>query len=368
DVGAVALAGSASYDDGTFTVEGSGNNIYGTADEFYFVHQTLAGDGRITARVESLENTAAYAKAGVMMRESLDAGAKNVAALVTVGYGARMQYRAIPGATTYKQAEVAGPAAPYWVRLTRTGDTFVSEISADGAAWTELGRVTIVMAQTIYVGLPVTSYAPQLLCTAVFTDVTAGAYAAPPLPGDADGNGTVDAGDAAVLSAHWGQSGVGWDEGDFNDDGWVNALDASILAANWGATLAGSSESAGPSGAATTPVTIDPLAAGASDSPAAPLVGPIVSRDPELRRPLASPRPVASERAAPLKTAALLETALPVEVTEKALWNDLSSAVVSSRSLTATDLALAEHYGPQPPRRRLAPPLSAVDLLLAELG
>jgi len=55
-----------------------------------------------------------------------------------------------------------------------------------------------------------------------------------PQPGDANGDGVVDAADAAVLAAHWlATSGVGWDEGDFNRDGRVDDLDASILAANW---------------------------------------------------------------------------------------------------------------------------------------
>jgi hypothetical protein len=63
-----------------------------------------------------------------------------------------------------------------------------------------------------------------------------------PAPGDANGDGTVDSDDAAILAAHWGQDGwATWADGDFNRDGQVNAADASILAANWGRT----SEAAG---------------------------------------------------------------------------------------------------------------------------
>ena len=48
DVGAVGVAGSATIDDttGTFTVQGSGDNIYATADSFQFVSQALAGTDR----------------------------------------------------------------------------------------------------------------------------------------------------------------------------------------------------------------------------------------------------------------------------------------------------------------------------------
>ncbi|MBN2024656.1 MAG: LamG domain-containing protein [Pirellulales bacterium] len=62
-------------------------------------------------------------------------------------------------------------------------------------------------------------------------------YQAPVLvPGDATGNGVVDAADAALLAANWlCSSGVGWGQGDFNEDGSVDDLDLAILAANWSA-------------------------------------------------------------------------------------------------------------------------------------
>ena len=48
-------------------------DIWGTAAEFHFAYQQLAGDGEIVARVVSLTNTDQWAKAGVMLRGSLDA-------------------------------------------------------------------------------------------------------------------------------------------------------------------------------------------------------------------------------------------------------------------------------------------------------
>jgi len=53
------------------------------------------------------------------------------------------------------------------------------------------------------------------------------------LTGDADGNGIVDAADAATLAANWLGTNKTWSEGDFNGDGKVNDLDAALLAANW---------------------------------------------------------------------------------------------------------------------------------------
>src|SRR5262249_6304895 len=68
DVGATGVAGTASYGAGTFTVRGAGADVWGSADAFQFVSQPLAGDGQIIARVASLQNTSAFAKAGVMIR------------------------------------------------------------------------------------------------------------------------------------------------------------------------------------------------------------------------------------------------------------------------------------------------------------
>ncbi|MBN2022170.1 MAG: hypothetical protein JW809_05205 [Pirellulales bacterium] len=54
------------------------------------------------------------------------------------------------------------------------------------------------------------------------------------VPGDADGDGFVNAADAAILAAHWlQQSGASWGDGDFNGDTKVDDLDLAVLAANW---------------------------------------------------------------------------------------------------------------------------------------
>ena len=87
DIGAPAVSGSSSYDQstGSFTVHAAGTDIWGTADQFHFVYQTLTGDGTITARVDSLSYADAWSKAGVMIRSSLSADAAHGFALVSAG-------------------------------------------------------------------------------------------------------------------------------------------------------------------------------------------------------------------------------------------------------------------------------------------
>ncbi|GAB4008318.1 hypothetical protein GCM10029992_64380 [Glycomyces albus] len=91
DVGGRTQLGLSSYDDGVFSVTGAGWDIWDTTDEFHYVHQPLHGDGRITARLISQEDTNPWAKAGVMVKESTAEGATYAAIAVTPQNGAHFQ-------------------------------------------------------------------------------------------------------------------------------------------------------------------------------------------------------------------------------------------------------------------------------------
>ena len=77
DVGSTGIAGSATASSGTWTIAGSGANIWGTADEFRFAYQQVTGDVDIRVRLASFEDLQDWSKAGVMIRESLNANARN---------------------------------------------------------------------------------------------------------------------------------------------------------------------------------------------------------------------------------------------------------------------------------------------------
>ena len=170
DIGSVGSAGSASYSNGTFTVNGSGADIWGTSDGFNYVSQTLNGDGTIVARVASQQNTDGWAKAGVMIRETLNAGATFADMLLTPSNGAVFQYRTTTGGGT---SSTSGPAAtaPYWVKLVRAGSTLTGYASSDGTTWTQVGSTTISMASSVYIGLAVTAHNNSVLNTSTFDNV-----------------------------------------------------------------------------------------------------------------------------------------------------------------------------------------------------
>ena len=171
DIGAVGAAGSHSQAGEAWTVVGSGVDIWSNADEFHYVYMPLEGDITLTARVASMTNTDAWAKVGVMIRETLDANSTHAMALVTPGNGAGVHTRRVTGQQTYY---TMGPGtAPYWVRVVREGDVFKSYTSSDGQNWTLITTDTIVMSEpTVYMGPAVTSHNDGALCTAVFDNIS----------------------------------------------------------------------------------------------------------------------------------------------------------------------------------------------------
>jgi hypothetical protein len=170
DIGSPAVRGSTSFASGTYTIKSGGYDIWDTSDEFHFLYQPITGSGELIARVRSLTNTDTWAKAGVMVRESLAANARHAMMAVTGGSGYAFQRRPEPGVYSEHTSGGSG-TAPGWLRLVRTGDLFEAYRSADGVSWTRIGTDTIAMGDTVYVGLAVTSHNTTTATTAVIDNL-----------------------------------------------------------------------------------------------------------------------------------------------------------------------------------------------------
>jgi ABC-type transport system involved in multi-copper enzyme maturation permease subunit len=148
-----------------YVPHGPGGEV--VSDSFSFVHQPLTGNGSITARVTALTGAqagpgsgvpglVAWAKAGIIIKQSTQQGSAYAAMMVTGGNGARMQYNytgdiaGMPGSVS--------AAHPRWLRLTRSGDTITGYDSADSTSWTQVGTVRLAgLRSTVQVGLFATS-------------------------------------------------------------------------------------------------------------------------------------------------------------------------------------------------------------------
>ena len=157
---------------GTYTLKGAGEDIYGFEDQFHFAYKELTGAVKIIAKVESLDNTDPFAKAGVMIRDTLEAGSRNMAVLITPENGIRFQFRTVSDDVTDREF-VEGLSTPYWVQLERTsGGLIRSKYSANGSDWTSFSIKQLSVSETMYVGLAVTSHNPDVAAEAVFSNVT----------------------------------------------------------------------------------------------------------------------------------------------------------------------------------------------------
>ncbi|MDR0346029.1 MAG: DUF1349 domain-containing protein [Nocardiopsaceae bacterium] len=137
-------------------------------DAFYFVHQPLAGNGSLTARVTSLTGRYAagqgpypqlttpglqpWSKGGIIIKTGTKPGSRYAAMLVTGSHGVRMQDN-----FTQDSAGLPGlvsAVSPRWLRLTRDGDTITGYDSADGAHWNLVGTAHLTgLPATVQAGL-----------------------------------------------------------------------------------------------------------------------------------------------------------------------------------------------------------------------
>ena len=178
--------GSVSIDEatGTYTITGSGADVWGSSDQFHYGYVQITGDGEIVARVvDNGTGSNNWAKGGVMIRETLDADSKhNIVALTGgEGGGITFQGRPVTGERSNSMHGDITASPPHWVKLTRVGNTFTAYHSADGVTW-ELftdtstdGAITnpidVEMADPILIGLFVTSHAAGEKRTYTFDNV-----------------------------------------------------------------------------------------------------------------------------------------------------------------------------------------------------
>jgi hypothetical protein len=183
DVGSVGITGSASYSNGVFTISGAGADVWGTADAFRYVYQSVSGDSQIVARVTAVQNTNTYAKAGVMLRESTAAGAAHVILDVRPDGSIEFMTRsATNGATNYLAG--ATQPTPAWLKLARSGNTVTGYVSSNGSTWTTVGTTTTSMPSSATLGMLVNSHNTGALNTSTFDNasITAGSTPPPPPP------------------------------------------------------------------------------------------------------------------------------------------------------------------------------------------
>ncbi|GAB4515789.1 MAG: hypothetical protein Tsb0013_20340 [Phycisphaerales bacterium] len=250
DVGSVGLLGWALQPSTTsFELNGSGRRIGGNpasgGDTFHFAYRDVLEccGVEIVARVDSVENTAADARAGVMYRQQLSGTSANGFVYATAGGAVGFTSRGGTNGGTGLVQEVAGVGFPVYLRMRREStNAFRGYYSTDGVNWTELADESPATATTVnmgggpkLVGLAVTAGDNNRVCNAVFGEVFVGA----PCLGDFDRDGDVDLGDFGIFGGAFG-SFAGDPSynaaADFDNDGDVDLGDFGIFGGEFGLT------------------------------------------------------------------------------------------------------------------------------------
>ncbi len=172
DIGTGMLAGSTTFNAGTFTQAGSGV-IGGTSDRLRYTYQTLTGDGEIRVRISGLQNTGSAARVGVMIRDSLAPNSKEIFMGMTNSNAYRWVRRTATGGNTSSSNSNNGTVPNTWVRLVRSGTTITAYKSTNGTSWTTVGSTTnTTFSATCYIGLAVGSGSVTTLNTSQFSNVS----------------------------------------------------------------------------------------------------------------------------------------------------------------------------------------------------
>ncbi len=133
---------------GDATIGGNGMISGATAEDGRFIYQNRSGDGVLTAYVPATVPLQSGAYFAVVVRASTANNALFAATAVNnnagANFGSKLSYRTTAGGST-----VVTPAAdndldtPRWIRISRAGNTFLSEASADGINWITLGSISL---------------------------------------------------------------------------------------------------------------------------------------------------------------------------------------------------------------------------------
>ena len=191
DVGSPQLEGSARQVETGWDLTAGGVDIWEKSDQFHFACKQITSDFDIAVRVESFTPAHLYSKAGLMIRQSLNADSPHLMFLVfsdnsprnnNIG-GYEMQFRSVVGGDCRAIYPAVKPPAPpefpvaypnSWLRVERQGDRFSAFASTDGKAWKLYAEQVLTLPSAVYVGPALTSHNPQAAAKASFRNYQRG--------------------------------------------------------------------------------------------------------------------------------------------------------------------------------------------------
>jgi TolB protein len=172
DVGTVLHTGSVDYDAAkkTYTISGSGENMWSTEDAFQFVWKKVSGDVTLTADISFLTTTGnEHKKAVLILRQSLDGDSVYADVALHASGLTSLQFRDEKGAVTREVQ--SNLSAPKRLRIAKRGDYVYMSLGAEGEPQPSGGWLRIPLQGAFYVGLGVCSHDKDVIEKAVFSNI-----------------------------------------------------------------------------------------------------------------------------------------------------------------------------------------------------
>jgi Tol biopolymer transport system component len=172
DVGAVLHPGSLQYNEasGTYTLSGSGSNIWFSADEFHYAWKQMKGDFILQARANFVgKGKEPHRKMGWMIRSALDTSAPLVSATVHGDGLTSLQFRKTP--QTDIEEIKSSIKAPDMIQLERRGKQFIMSVARYGEPYSIEQIADIDLGDEVYAGLFICAHNKDVVETATFDNV-----------------------------------------------------------------------------------------------------------------------------------------------------------------------------------------------------
>ena len=172
DIGACKHQGFASFNsaDQTYTIGGSGFNMWFGDDQFHYLWTTLQGDFILRAEVKLLgDGVDPHRKVGWMVRNNLDSNSPHANATVHGDGLTSLQYRKTTGADT--EEVKSEDQAPDVIQMERKGSTFIMSTAKFGEPFKVVQLDNLPLDNEVYVGIYVCAHNADVMESAVYRNV-----------------------------------------------------------------------------------------------------------------------------------------------------------------------------------------------------
>ena len=172
DVGDCQTEGFATYDAArqTYTIGGSGKNMWFDDDQFHYLWTTIQGDFILRAEFKFHgAGVDAHRKVGWIVKNDLEPNTPHVNATVHGDGLTSLQYRRDTGGDT--EETISPDTFPDVFQLERRGNEFIFSTAKFGGVFTTVSTSNEAIGNEVFIGLYVCSHNPDILETATFRNV-----------------------------------------------------------------------------------------------------------------------------------------------------------------------------------------------------